>query len=439
MKKVDILFIYETRVRELESICLLKSEMERRGYTTAVLNTWNEIGHKGHKYDAKVVVAPSMYNDGIFDFVKDLSGNVPKLVNLQWEQIGPVGDELRDDAWYLLKGLAHQCVNICWGDETYNRLRIRAGIDEKHLRKTGQIAMDFCKPAYRAYYMSNEELFTKYNIPQDKDVNLFISSFSYVNLPQRQQEESLFSEVDKFIDISCRSFKGVLNWIDKILTDYPEQVFVYRPHPAEAENENLKELQKKYPNRFFVVTELSVKQWIATAKRVYTWFSTATAEAYAFGKPVAILRPITMPEEMETALLQHAKKIGTYEEFSLTIKNDFEQALSLEDFSRFYLYDDIPAYIRVADAIEEVFKGEEYRIHDSRSQHKKTFLDRFKQFAHNILCCVAKVLPKKLSWLDKYRDKTEVNEYTKQRQTSNYASEQDIRNMQTRIEKIFFN
>ena len=139
MKKIDILFIYETRVRELESICLLKSEMERRGYTTAVLNTWNEIGHKGHKYDAKVVVAPSMYNDGIFDFVKDLSGNVPKLVNLQWEQIGPVGDEMRDDAWYLLKGLAHQCVNICWGDETYNRLRIRAGIDEKHLFDFSQI------------------------------------------------------------------------------------------------------------------------------------------------------------------------------------------------------------------------------------------------------------------------------------------------------------
>ena len=31
MQKVDVLFLHETRVRELENICLLKYELERRG------------------------------------------------------------------------------------------------------------------------------------------------------------------------------------------------------------------------------------------------------------------------------------------------------------------------------------------------------------------------------------------------------------------------
>ena len=438
MKKIDVLFIYETRVRELESICLLKSEMERRGYKTAVLNTWNEIGHKGHKYDAKVVVSPSMYHDGIFDFVKDLSGNVPKLVNLQWEQIGPVGDETREDAWYILKGLAHQCVNICWGDETYNRLLTRAGIDEKHLRKTGQIAMDFCRPEYKDYYMSREKLFSQYGIPLDKNVNLFISSFSYVDLPKTQQDQSLFSEVNKFIEISCRSFHGVLDWLDQLLAEYPEQVFVYRPHPAEAQNDRLKEMESKYSGRFFVITELSVKQWIATTDRVYTWFSTATAEAYAFRKPVAVLRPVQMPEEMETTLLQHAKKIDNYKDFALTMEKDFEQSLSAEDFNRFYLYDDIPAYVRVCNAIEEVLKDDQYFIMDPRPKEKERCIAKIKKCAHAAMARIAKTLPRSMHFLDKYRHEVMLDEYTRQRQISNFADEEDIRCMQNNIERIFF-
>ena len=438
MKKIDVLFIYETRVRELESVCLLKAEMERRGYTTAVLNTWNEIGHKGHKYEAKVVVAPSMYNDGIFDFVKDLSGNVHKLVNLQWEQIGTVGDKTSDDTRYLLKGFAHQCVNICWGDDTYDRLLTRAKIDEKYLRKTGHVAMDFCRPEYRNYYMSREDLFAKYDIPQDKEVNLFISSFSYVNLPRAQQNENLFRGVNKFIEVSCQSFNGVLGWFDALLTEYPEQVFVYRPHPAEFENDRLKEMQNKYPHRFFVITEHSVKQWIATTDRVYTWFSTATAEAFAFGKPVAILRPTRMPEEMDTMLFEHAKKIEVYEDFVSTIKSDFEQVLSSEDFGRFYRCDETPAYMRVCDAIEDVLNNDEYLIVDSRPQKKEKLKDRIKKVAHKSLSCVAKILPKGWHCLNKYRHKVDLDEYTKQKQSSNYASEKDIRCMQDKIEEVFF-
>lgn len=437
MKKVDVLFVYETKVRELESICLLKGEMERRGYSTAVINTWNEIGHKKPKYKAKVVVSPSMYNDGIYDFLKDLCGDVPKVVNLQWEQIGPVGDEKKPDAWYILKGLAKQCMHICWGPATYERLLTRANIDEEHLAVTGQMAMDFCRPEYRGYYRTKEDVFAQYGIPLDKEANLFISSFSYVNLPDNLVKQSLFSEVDEFIHASCESFKGVIEWLERLLKKNPGQLFIYRPHPSEARNPQLIEMEKAYPGQFFVISDMSVKQWIAVADRVYTWFSTASAEAFAFDKPAAVLRPYTMPADLETTLLQNVEKVVTYEDFEKTLENGFSQTLKAEDFSKYYHYDDVPAYIRVADTIEKVYKDDKYLIVDNRPKPKKNLILRIKEVLHKAVSLIANILPKKITFLDKYRRKTLLDEYTVNRQKAAYASPEEWQHMQEKMQNIF--
>lgn len=438
MKKVDILFVYETKVRELESICLLKGELERRGYTTAILNTWNEIGQKKPKYRAKVVVSPSMYDNGIFDFVKDLCGEVPKLVNLQWEQIGPVGDEKKPDAWYILKGMAKQCVHICWGPATYERLLTRANIDEEHLSITGQMAMDFCRPEYRSYYREKEDVFGEYGIPIDKEANLFISSFSYVNLPDTLVKESLFSEVDQLIHTSCESFKGMLVWFERFLQRNPEQIMIYRPHPSEAKNPKLTSIAQAYPDRFFIINDMSVKQWIAVADRVYTWYSTASAEAYAFGKPVAVLRPYPMPADLETALLRNVQKIETYEDFEKTLENGCCQTLTKEDFSRYYRYDNVPAYIRVADTIEKVYKNDKYFIVDDRPQKKVTLKQKVKELLHKMVTPIANRLPEKITFLSKYRHKVELDEYTVNRQKAAYASPEELKHMQEKMQTVFY-
>ena len=107
----------------------LKRELERRGYSVGVLNTWNELGKTGKpKYDAKVVVTHAMYHDGIYLFVKDFCGNVPKVVNMQCEQVGTIKDDEAEDSRMILKGIAKQCMNICWGDCTVERLKTKAAL-----------------------------------------------------------------------------------------------------------------------------------------------------------------------------------------------------------------------------------------------------------------------------------------------------------------------
>lgn len=436
MKKVDVLIIYETKVRELESDCLIKIELERRGYSVGIINTWNEYGKAKKQYDADVVVAPSMYNDGIYDFVKSLSGRAEKVVNLQWEQIGPVGDESKSSAWYLLKGLAHQCMNVCWGTETYNRLRYRAGIDEDHLCITGQVALDFARPEFEGYYLGRNELFSLFGIPADKQINLFISSFSYVNLPETQIKQSLFSEVEQFINTSKKSFEGILDWIDDLLNDKSDQVFIYRPHPSEAGNTALDDMVRKYPNRFFVISEKSVKQWISAVDRVYTWYSTSTAEAYAFGKPVGVLRPVIIPADMETTLLVNVTKIEEYEGFKQSIVDGNVHNLRFDDFSKYYQTDEVPAYMKVCDVIERMILDDRYIIHDNRVKERESLKMRIKRYAHNAVGIIARHLPSGIHFLDKYKDLRVEDNYTLSKRASNYADSEEISEIENRLKTV---
>ena len=41
IEELDFLFIYEHKVRELENLCLLKYELDRRGYRTKIIHIEN--------------------------------------------------------------------------------------------------------------------------------------------------------------------------------------------------------------------------------------------------------------------------------------------------------------------------------------------------------------------------------------------------------------
>ena len=437
MQKVDVLFLYETRVRELENICLLKYELERRGYTVAVQNTWNELAQKKlrPKYDAKVVVTHAMYHDGIFQFVQSIVGKMPKVVNMQCEQVGTIRDDEIDDARFVLRGVAGQCMNICWGQQTVDRLLNKSGFDETHIRLTGQITLDFCRKELRDYYLSREALCTQYGLPQNCNLNLFISSFAYVNLPESIVKQSEIKDKDLFIQRSRESFDTILQWFDTLLDCKKDQVVIYRPHPAEADNSKLQEMCKKYPKRFFVISELSVKQWIAISDRVYTWYSSSAAEAYMFDVPCAILRPVQIPRNMEMALFENAEMITDCETFLVSIDQGFKPSIDPKVFSRFYDVTPTLSYIRVANAIEEVLQSDDYLIKDPPVLPAAGVGQKVKMVLRGAVTAVADRLPGIL--LSKYRTPPQkADAYALQRQKNNFASDQEIYEIQAKIANI---
>ena len=86
--RVDILFMYESKVREIEGVCLIARELAKRGYSTAILETWEPlIKGQWRRPEAEVVFIPSAYSDRSLYALLRFVGSPARVINLQWEQI----------------------------------------------------------------------------------------------------------------------------------------------------------------------------------------------------------------------------------------------------------------------------------------------------------------------------------------------------------------
>ena len=89
MEKLDFLFIYEHKVRELENLCLMKYELDRRGYKTKILYVEDEEALKAVKpfYYAKVAVLMACYGNHTLEWQTKDCVRFDKVIDLQWENI----------------------------------------------------------------------------------------------------------------------------------------------------------------------------------------------------------------------------------------------------------------------------------------------------------------------------------------------------------------
>ncbi len=411
MKKVDFLFIYEVKARELENICLLRYELERRGYTVAFINTWNYLNKKVPKISAKVVLSFALYNDAVYKFINLYSKKIKKLINMQWEQIGTVSDDRMEHSHFIVSGRACNASHICWGEMTRDRLHMQAGIEDRKLFLTGHITLDFFRKELIGYYKTREELLKEFQIPRSKKVCLFISSFSYVDLPDQMISNTktidLGFALEDFVKVSVSSQKEILNWITIILEKDSETVFIYRPHPAEANNQRLSELAKQY-NNFYVISEFSVKQWIIACDVLYTWYSTALAEIYASGKGCHILRPLPIPLEMELSICTEAEFITDFDSFEATL-TDCNPGFPIKEeiiSYNYYIDRNEPAYIKACDKLIEVYQDDYYLL-PKKEPEQITLFRRVKRFY------IKKIYRKILKFLGNHTkiDRPAINKY----------------------------
>ena len=210
--------------------------------------------------------------------------------------------------------------------------------------------MDFLNPKLNGYFLSREELYERYKIPTDKKVCLFISSFSLVDLPKISQEP----EFREFQELQVKSHREIIDWIDRLLNVKKDITFIYRPHPAEANNPAVLDLEKKYSN-FRCIRDLSVKQWIITSDVIYNWFSTSISEVYFAKKTCYMLRPYDIRSEIECLILKDGNYITKYEEFIKTF-DDIEPEFPIPERNISYTYcnnEDKLVYLNIADVAEE--------------------------------------------------------------------------------------
>jgi surface carbohydrate biosynthesis protein len=368
MEYYDFLFVYEVKNRELDNILLLKCELERRGYSIKLIETWAQILKQSKPINAKVAVTFALYDESNIRLVLQFAPKVNKILNLQWEQVFTNGDEATSstDLSRSIQGIAKNAVHICWGNNTFDRLTNKFGINPNNACITGSVTLDFLRNEFADYYYSREEVIKQYGINRMQKIYLFISSFSYTTLPENIVNSSRFQcqgfDVKAHCRISKDSKKIILDWFKKELELHPEILIIYRPHPAEINSAELKEIENNYTN-FRVINEMSIKQWILISDKIYTWWSTSIAEVFAAQKGCSILRPIEIPYSNEVQIYKNASMIQSFEEFdnSFLLPNIFP--IKKEYIENFYFTDlNEPAFIKICNLLDEMIKNNDYAI-----------------------------------------------------------------------------
>lgn len=317
---VDFLIVIEHKARELENACLLAAELMDRGYSVKIKNV---LSLSRYFISAEVVIAPHLYNDWqVVAIAKNFRMNNKKILDLQYEQV--LSTKIKRNGIHNPKETATHAQHIAWGEMQVEKY-LENGIDLCNIHKTGCVSMDLNMAPFDRFFKSRIELAAEFNMDPDKEWVLFISSFSYINktVAEIKGFKKLNPDIEEFLSIMNASREPILQWLEKAVIEYQDKIFIYRKHPGESDDIRLINMAKKYKN-FKCIDDYSIRQWIRSADKLYTWYSTSIVDAYFGGKLCEILRPIKIPDEVDVETFVNADYITKYEAFSNSLTNSKE-------------------------------------------------------------------------------------------------------------------
>ena len=386
-KKIDFLIRYEHKVRELESIILLKLELERRGYSVALKCNYDYKTEDNYKPSVLVVPA-AYYPEHIMpDLIR--YGYNKKIVNLQWEQIFQNKNERNLSSPYNIHGCCRNIKHLLWGEQECNRL-IYGGLIKENALKVGQLNTDLLRDSFKQTLIPKKKLASKYNLNNNSKWYLFISSFAYCELDKLQEKMCINMEgkenFEYFKQLSDKSRAEILLWFEQVLVCYPETIIIYRPHPDEAKKSTiLKELEAKYSN-FRVISELALKHWINACDKIYNWYSTGQVDVNILAKPYRFLRPECIKQDIDYKLFLGIESIKNEQNFIYDFNNvDNKIIIKKEVFDSYYYIPENYVYQNICDILEDMLNTNNYDA-------KFKISDYFKVYFYHILFCIKRGL-----------------------------------------------
>ena len=367
MRQLDFLFVYEHKVRELENLCLIKYELDRRGYKTEIRyieDAENELAVKPFIY-TKVLLVMACYDNHALAWQIKNYVKFDKVIDMQWENIVYPKDEEREGAFKNYKEIGKVVPHVSWGQQNVKRLLEAAHLDKKMVKLTGHVGMDFLREPLCRYYLSREELFQKYDLPIGCKAIFFASPYYGDSLSQEYIDDMCARFGENWTDyykFMCDSQHIVLKWFEKICAENPDILVIFRPHPGHP-SLMAQKIAERCSN-FRIIAGESVKQWIVTCDKVYTGNSSVIVEAFFARKMCQLLFPLPVTEGFELKLISGSRMLTDYEQLRQSILAKAEEFPTPQsNIEEIYLIDwNMPSYIKFADMAEEVLKDDSYKL-----------------------------------------------------------------------------
>lgn len=395
-----VLIIYERKNRELENAVLLKCWFESQGHTCKISQFYEASNFVllffRKKYD--VMIVPHFYGDTSVYRGFSRFGHADYVFNLQYEQV--LSKKWSDVGHHNPKGEAKKALHMCWGEETQNRL-VNAGLDKNNLPIIPPLHFDLLRSEYRVSASDKKEQLAKvFSLNYSKKWNLFISSFTYADISDdrlKMNENVAGVKLDGLKNVFTDSRDIIVKWFEQALLVDKESLFIYRPHPDELNLEPLKELANQYPN-FRIVNALAVKEWIIASDAIYSWYSTSVVEAHFLNKPYAILRPLSIPDYIDSVLIQKADFVTNCEDFLSIYVGEKEIGFAIKDeyINDYYLLGQKePSFVVLENLFKRLLKKPRQNFKISFSQKLKAIVTTYMVAVFYVLYKISPVNLKK--------------------------------------------
>lgn len=355
----DVLILYEHRNRELENASLIATELEYRGYTVKIRCIYSLA-----KYFIKprLLIVPHLYNDQqLISFGKNFWKGNQAIIDMQYEQVLRKNQR---EGIHNPKGQAIYAQHTAWG-QAQKDVFLSHQIPPENIHIVGHVAMDLMRSEFDHCFKSKSEVAREFGLDSSKRWILLISTFAYKTKTKEELEDSerIAPGTGVIRTLSVRAQSVIVDWLVKAAETNKDIIVIYRRHPAEREDPELLELEKKVPN-FRCIDKYSIRQWIRIADNLYTWYSTSIADAYYGNKMCYILRPEPVPEEFELEIMMNSDSLETYSQFIESLTSEYNKFPISDEIMKYYYGQDREqinsfAFMKLADLCEKVMKNKQ--------------------------------------------------------------------------------
>lgn len=346
IEKVNVLILFEHTVRELEAVCLLKKEFEKRGYSVKIIGIYPNKERIPVKFSADYIFIPWAYRST--EYIQCFLKNSPNAVfiNLHWEEYTTV----RNRDFLLPKENAKLVCHVSWGEKFTDSLE---KIGCKNIFTVGSIRLDFYKHSLNKWFLSKQSLATKYGLDEEKRWVMFIADGAHLvesyisNIPQSERDNLP----------QCKNRKFFLDSVEKYLEKNRETIFIYRPHPSfankELNREDLLRIKDRYPNNFYIISKESIGNWIVNCDSNISFQSTSVIDCICANSPFYLLRNTDIDYSADYEFFHgYPYVIRTYEDFLAALNStDYDNSKVRQLFKAYYVLKDEFSYVNLVSQV----------------------------------------------------------------------------------------
>ena len=342
MKKIDFIWLIEHISRELDVAAAVKILLKNKFAKTVEILPLNATSDF-LKYEPLVVLLPYCYS--IKDnAVKECLKVWPHAlyINLSWEQIfykANLEYKAPRDTFAKKFVLHHSWSNA------RKQFLIEKRVPHKNVFVNGNPAYALYIDPYKRIFPDKAAISKKLSLNKYKKWLFFPENYSWYFYSKENINEIIKSGQDQDVIHIMRgyckkAFSKACQWLNTIVDECGQDFeVILRPRPAFSLTYFKTRLNKLFPGfspKIHIIKDYSVREWILTSDIVVSSFSTSLIEAAIAGKPIAMLAPLKIPQELTAPWYKLTPKIASIEQFIQFLKKNpsDNSSLALRQFAK---------------------------------------------------------------------------------------------------------